>query len=142
MFAKFPALCDSVQLLLLLQLGGDNCESCSVVYGKPYMLLSGPYDSVRVATCKQIGGFRDITDYVECGVAAAAVGLNADLRTTRSDSRYFYPGYCSSNTDGGFQFNARDTSYSYSSEKRIKRICANEQLVKGNCSDGMLRTLD
>ena len=102
------------------------------------MLLSGAYDSVRVATCKQITGFRDITDYVECGVAAAAVGLNPDLKTKRS-THYDYPGYCSSNTDGGFQFNARDTSYSYLSDKRIKPICANTRLIQANCSDGKLR---
>ena len=104
------------------------------------MLLSGAYDSVRVATCKQITGFRDITDYVECGVAAAAVGLNSDLKTTLNAHSSSYPGYCSSNTNGGFQFNVRDTSYSYYySDKRIKRICANTRLIQANCSDGKLR---
>ena len=130
-----PPLRDYVLLLS----GGDNCKSCDLVYDKPYMLLSGAYDSVRVATCKQMTGFRDITDYVECGVAAAAVGLNADLKTTVSSTHSSYPGYCSSNTDGGFYFNARDTSYSYLSDKRIKRICANTRLTQANCSDGKLR---
>ena len=132
---RFLSLRDSVLLLS----GGDHCKGCDLVYDKPYMLLSGAYDSVRARTCKQITGFRDITDYVECGVAAAAVGLNPDLKTKRSSTSYRYPGYCSSNTDGGFQFNTYDTSYSYTSDKRIKRICANTRLVKANCSDGLLR---
>ena len=130
-----PPLRDYVLLLS----GGDKCKSCNLVYDKPYMLLSGAYDSVRVATCKQMTGFRGITDYVECGVAAAAVGLNPDLKTKVNAYSSSYPGYCSSNTDGGFYFNARDTSYSYLSDKRIKPICANTRLVQANCSDGKLR---
>ena len=113
--------------------GGENCESCDVDYSKPYLLLSGAYEFSRTAACKDIPGFRDITDYVECRIAAAGVGLNAKLERTTTSTSDWVPGYCNSNTDGGFYFNSKDTAYN---GYRHKRICANARLDRPNCSDG------